>query len=50
LIDLKNAPANNKLKIIWNAEIGDIFGGSINTSDANALIEQAFTQSEYLKR
>jgi hypothetical protein len=50
MIDLKNANQNNKLKVIWNAEIGDIYDSNISLQTALQSVEQAFKQSVYLKK
>lgn len=47
LIDLKNAPANNNLKVVWN---GLIRGAGINNAaSAASQVAQLFAQSAYIK-
>lgn len=50
MVDLKNAASNNKLKIIWNAEIGDIYAANIDVVSSLKYVQEAFDQSAYLKK
>lgn len=50
IVDLKNAASNNKLKIIWNAEIGDIYAANIDVASGLQYVQEAFDQSQYLKK
>lgn len=49
LYDLKHAGTTNKLKVIWNAEIGDIYNTDIDLAEGLESVSQAFTQSPYLR-
>ncbi|MCY7422855.1 MAG: DUF4136 domain-containing protein [Chitinophagaceae bacterium] len=46
LLDLKDASANNRIKIVWT---GLIRGSGIFSSDANSQVKTLFDQSPYLK-
>jgi hypothetical protein len=50
IIDLKNKDSQGKVKLLWTAYIGDL----INTVDINARtlsgVDDAFTQSKYIKK
>ena len=46
ILDLKNAAANNNIKIVWT---GLIRGSGIFSGDANAQVKTLFDQSPYLK-
>jgi len=49
-VDLKNAAANSKYKVIWNAYMGDLFNTARDeTEESVDAINQAFDQSPYLK-
>ena len=54
MINLKNAPEGQKEKItvVWNAYISGLLGGSgsLNVNRTTTAINQAFTQSPYLKK
>ncbi|WP_333820087.1 DUF4136 domain-containing protein [Ohtaekwangia sp.] len=49
-VDLKNATANGKYKVIWNAYMGDLFNTARDeTEESVDAVNQAFDQSPYLK-
>ncbi|HEY9044470.1 MAG TPA: DUF4136 domain-containing protein [Ohtaekwangia sp.] len=49
-VDLKNAAANSKYKVIWNAYMGDLFNTARDeTEESVDAVNQAFDQSPYLK-
>ena len=54
MINLKNAPEGQKekLTVVWNAYISGLLGGSgsLNVNRTTTAINQAFTQSPYLKK
>lgn len=54
MVNLKNAPEGQKekLTVVWNAYISGLLGGSsnLNVNRATTAINQAFTQSPYLKK
>jgi hypothetical protein len=47
-VDLKNAAANNKYKVIWNAYMGDLFNAVDQLGQSLDAVNQAFEQSPYL--
>lgn len=47
ILDLKNAPANNSIKVIWNGLIRG--SGIFNTSAVNSSVQALFEQSPYIK-
>ncbi|HYG17673.1 MAG TPA: DUF4136 domain-containing protein [Ohtaekwangia sp.] len=48
IIDLKNRGANNQVKVVWNAYMGDVIN-SVNFEQQSVdAIHQAFDQSPYL--
>lgn len=48
IIDLKNATANNNLKVIWNGMIRG--AGLSSASSAPSQVDQLFSQSAYLRK
>ena len=50
LIDLKNRTPDNKLQVVWVANIGDIYTSTDPYPKVLDGIRQAFRQSPYLKR
>ena len=52
MIDVKNAGSNHNLKVIWISDIGGVLSSVTQTNIDNAVagINQAFTQSPYIKR
>lgn len=48
IVDLKNVMPGNKVKVIWNAYMGDVYS-TIDLADQSVkAIDQAFLQSNYL--
>ena len=50
LIDLKNRTPDNKLQVVWVANIGDVYTSTDPYVKVLEAIDQAFRQSPYLKR
>lgn len=50
MIDLKNRNANNQVKIVWNAYMGDVVNSVNYEQQSKDAIKTAFGQSEYLRR
>jgi hypothetical protein len=50
IIDLKNRTPDNKVKIIWNSYMGDVYSSLDYLQQSKDAISQAFEQSGYLKR
>jgi hypothetical protein len=50
VVDLKNLTPDNKVKVIWNAYMGDVYSTIDLERQAVDAIQQAFTQSPYLTR
>lgn len=48
-VDLKNAAANQKYEVIWNAYMGDLFNAVNQLDQSIEAVNQAFVQSPYLK-
>ena len=48
LVDLKNVTPDNKVKVIWNAYMGDVYSALDLTEQSLDAIDQAFLQSNYL--
>lgn len=48
LVDLKNPTIDNKVKVIWNAYMGDVYNTIDLDAQSTEAIDQAFTQSNYL--
>jgi Domain of unknown function (DUF4136) len=48
IVDLKNVTPDNKVKVIWNAYLGDVYSTIDLTQQSVDAIDQAFTQSNYL--
>jgi hypothetical protein len=49
VVDLKNRTPDNKVKIVWNAYLGDLYHTVTLIDQTVAGIDQAFKQSTYLK-
>jgi hypothetical protein len=48
MVDLKNKTPDNKVSVVWDAYLGDVYG-TINLVDETVSgIQQAFTQSPYI--
>lgn len=50
IVDLKNVTPDNKVKVIWNAYMGDVYSTIDLTEQSLEAIDQAFVQSNYLAR
>ncbi|HEX6227485.1 MAG TPA: DUF4136 domain-containing protein [Chryseolinea sp.] len=48
LVDLKNVTPDNKVKVIWNAYMGDVYSALDLAEQSLDAIDQAFLQSNYL--
>jgi len=48
IVDLKNVTPDNKVKVIWNAYLGDVYSALDLTQQSLEAIDQAFVQSNYL--
>jgi hypothetical protein len=48
IIDLKNISPDNKVKVIWNAYMGDVYSTIDLAQQSVDAIDQAFVQSNYL--
>lgn len=48
IVDLKNVTPDNKVKVIWNAYLGDVYSTIDLTQQSIDAIDQAFIQSNYL--
>jgi hypothetical protein len=48
IVDLKNVTIDNKVKVIWNAYMGDVYSALDLTQQSLEAIDQAFVQSNYL--
>lgn len=48
IVDLKNVTPDNKVKVIWNAYMGDLYSAIDYTQQSLEAIDQAFVQSNYL--
>jgi hypothetical protein len=49
-IDLKNKTPDNKVKVVWDAYLGDVYSTVDRNAQAQEAIDQAFTQSPYLAK
>ena len=48
IVDLKNVTPDNKVKVIWNAYMGDVYSTIDLVQQSLDAIDQAFVQSNYL--
>ena len=48
IVDLKNVTPDNKVKVIWNAYMGDVYSALDLTQQSLEAVDQAFVQSNYL--
>ncbi|MBT1706438.1 DUF4136 domain-containing protein [Chryseosolibacter indicus] len=48
LVDLKNRNANNQVRVVWTAYLGDIYSTVSLINQAVSGIDQAFQQSNYI--
>lgn len=49
-IDLKNKTPDNKVKVVWDAYLGDVYSTVDRNAQAQEAINQAFAQSPYLAK
>ena len=48
LVDLKNRTLDNKVKVVWDAYLGDVYSTIDRLVQSKEAIDQAFVQSPYL--
>jgi hypothetical protein len=48
IVDLKNVTPDNKVRVIWNAYMGDVYSALDVHEQSLEAIDQAFLQSNYL--
>jgi len=48
IVDLKNVTPDGKVKVIWNAYLGDLYSALDYTQQSLDAIDQAFVQSNYI--
>ena len=48
LVDLKNRTPDNKVKVVWDAYLGDVYSTIDRLKQSEDAINQAFIQSPYL--
>ncbi|HZB13752.1 MAG TPA: DUF4136 domain-containing protein [Chryseolinea sp.] len=48
IVDLKNVTPDNKVRVIWNAYMGDVYSALNIEEQSLEAIDQAFVQSNYL--
>lgn len=48
LVDLKNRTPDNKVKVVWDAYLGDVYSTIDRLAQSSEAIDQAFVQSPYL--
>ena len=48
LVDLKNRTPDNKVKVVWDAYLGDVYSTVDRLAQTEEAIQQAFVQSPYL--
>jgi hypothetical protein len=48
IVDLKNRTPDNKVKVVWNAYLGDVYSTIDLVKQSVDAINQSFTQSPYL--
>lgn len=48
LVDLKNRTPDNKVKVVWDAYMGDVYSTIDRAAQSEDAIDQAFVQSPYL--
>lgn len=48
LVDLKNRTPDNKVKVVWDAYLGDVYSTVDRLAQTDDGIQQAFVQSPYL--
>lgn len=47
-VDLENRTLDNKVKVVWNAYIGDVYSTIDRLAQSKEAIDQAFIQSPYI--
>lgn len=50
LVDLKNRTPDNQVKVVWNAQMGDVYSTIDLQRQSEEAIHQAFIQSPYLQK
>lgn len=50
MVDLKNRNAQNEVKVVWDAYMGDVYSTIDRSAQSRDAINQAFTQSPYLEK
>jgi hypothetical protein len=50
IVDLKNRTPDNKVKVVWDAYMGDIYSTLDRIPQSEDAIDQAFDQSPYLEK
>jgi hypothetical protein len=48
IVDLKNKTPENKVKVVWNAHMGDVYSTIDRITQSTEAIDQAFLQSPYI--
>ncbi|MEX1239590.1 MAG: DUF4136 domain-containing protein [Cyclobacteriaceae bacterium] len=48
LVDLKNKTPDNKVKVVWDAYLGDVYSTIDRNAQTEEAIDQAFIQSPYI--
>lgn len=48
LVDLKNRTPDNKVKVVWDAYMGDVYSTIDRIAQSKEAIDQAFIQSPYI--
>lgn len=48
IVDLKNRTPDNKVKVVWDAYLGDVYSTIDRVAQTEDAIEQAFIQSPYI--
>jgi len=50
IVDLKNRTPDNKVKVVWDAYLGDVYSTIDRIAQSTDAIEQAFIQSPYIEK
>jgi hypothetical protein len=50
VVDLKNRTPDNKVKVVWDAYLGDVYSTIDRLAQSTDAIHQAFNQSTYLQK
>ena len=50
IVDLKNRTPDNKVKVVWNAYLGDVYSTIDREAQSTEAIGQAFNQSPYFEK